>query len=302
VDWQPLLGTLPPLNQESWEKVFQQYQLFPQYQKVNLGMSLQDFKAIFYWEYFHRLLGRLIGLVYLLPLIYFHIKGNLSSSLKKQLNIGFVLGGLQGLLGWYMVKSGLVNNPHVSHFRLAAHLGLAFFVSAYLFWIYLDTDNRNCFKKPNLAPLTTLSLLSCTLIFQIIYGAFTAGLKAGMIYNTFPKMNGAWTPFEWVELTPFYKNFIYDLGGIQWVHRTTAWLLLLLVIYLSSYIKDYKSTPRLLKSVYIFISLFILQFLLGVMTLLTQVKIHWASMHQLGAFLLILSLTNLWFQFLKPQK
>ncbi len=309
VHWEPIKALLPPLNLSEWETAFQAYQLSPEYLKVNLGMTLGEFKRIFYWEYGHRALGRIIGLVYFLPLVYFHIKFNLAPRLIAWLYFGLILGGSQGLLGWYMVKSGLIDNPHVSHYRLAAHLILAFFVAAYLFWLSLslrqDSSNTkikaqkfiSTWRVKEIVPLISLSFL---LLAQIFYGALTAGLHAGRGFNTFPHMNGSYFPFQWFNHQPYILNFIESHVGVQWMHRSLAWGLVVMTLlfgYLTK--KHFKNHAQLKKSYFIFLSFLFLQFLLGITALLTVVKIQWASLHQLGAFLLMLSFMSLWFDYIR---
>lgn len=189
VEWKPLMGAIPPLTEAEWLRVFDLYKQYPEYQKVNSGMELSEFKFIFFWEYFHRLFGRLIGVVFFIPYVYFLFKKKIEKKLNKKLFIAFILGGLQGLMGWYMVKSGLIDRPDVSHFRLAAHFGLALTIIGYIFWIILgqiNFSNQKLIYYPKL--FWSLAILLVILSVQIIYGAFVAGLDAGLAYNTFPTM------------------------------------------------------------------------------------------------------------------
>jgi len=187
VEWEPLMGILPPLNQAEWESIFQKYQLYPEYQIKNFRMTLMEFKTIFWFEYTHRLLGRAIGLIFFLPLIYFMIKGQVDKPLIPKLVTMFILGGLQGLLGWYMVKSGLIDQPHVSQYRLTAHLGLAFLIYAYIFWVALDLLFPKQNQDDGIAYLKYFSWMVTSLIFiTAMSGGFVAGLKAGFFIILFP--------------------------------------------------------------------------------------------------------------------
>jgi len=207
VEWAPLMGILPPLSHAEWEAVFQQYQQYPEYQLKNFHITLGEFQTIFWFEYAHRLLGRAIGLIFLIPMIYFIVKGKVNKPLIPKLIIMFILGGLQGVLGWYMVKSGLVDNPHVSQYRLTAHLGFAIIIYAYLFWVALDLlfPKTTEVKDGNILPLRRFSLMVSTLVFiTVLSGGFVAGLKAGFAYNTFPLMAGHWIPEGLWTLEPLW--------------------------------------------------------------------------------------------------
>lgn len=288
VDWRPLMGAIPPLNEQAWLEVFEKYKQFPEYKLVKEGMSLSDFKFIFFWEYFHRLTGRLIGLVFFVPYMYFLIKGRLSKSLNLKLLVAFVLGGLQGLMGWYMVKSGLVDRPDVSHYRLAAHLSLAFLIIGYIFWIVfgLIKDNQN--NSYNKGLHRSLLIFICLLVIQIIYGAFVAGLDAGVGYNTFPLMDGHLVPRSFFFLSPKWLNFFENNASIQFIHRTIGWLILILSSTIwFKYKNDNISRSQRLALFAMFLMV-MLQFGLGVLTLIFVVPISLASLHQAGACLLML--------------
>ena len=207
VTWEPVMGLLPPTSDEAWRALFAQYQASPQFQQINHWMTLPDFKQIFFWEYVHRVFGRLIGLVFFFPWLVFTLRGMLRGRLALRAFVAFVLGGLQGLLGWYMVKSGLVDIPAVSHYRLAAHLSLAFFIGGYVLWLLLDLRDRQP-RRPNtsLASMGRWFLgLTCL---QIVFGAFMAGTRAGYLYQTFPDMNGVMVPQNWLDLSPIWVNFV----------------------------------------------------------------------------------------------
>ena len=295
VEWRPLMGALPPLNEVEWKRVFDLYKQYPEYQKVNEGMSLSEFKFIFFWEYFHRLFGRMIGVVFFFPYIFFLLKKKVSKTLNKKLLVAFCLGGLQGLMGWYMVKSGLVDRPDVSHFRLAAHFGLALIIIGYIFWIIFDQlkfEGEQFAFYPKL--YNSLLVLLIILSVQIIYGAFVAGLDAGLAYNTFPKMGSHWIAEKVFSYAPIWKDFIENSATIQFIHRTLGWLVLILTSFI--FVKGRKVTNKLQKKslMYLFVMV-LLQFVLGVMTLVMLVPISIASAHQAGAVvLLVLTLRALY--------
>lgn len=287
VNWRPLMGAIPPLNHEEWMQTFNAYRAFPEYKLINAGMSLSEFKMIFFWEYFHRLFGRLIGVAFFFPFLYFVVKKRMSVSLIKKVSIAFVLGGMQGLMGWYMVKSGLVDKPDVSHFRLAAHLDLAFLIIGYIYWIILGLKNRTLVKAHSSKMRTWLVAFLCVLCFQITYGAFVAGMDAGLSFNTFPKMGQRWIPNDSFMLSPVILNYVENTALIQFIHRTLAWLLLLAGLFLcfkSRSITNLKSR-RAIQMMGVSLAV---QFVLGVVTLLLYIPVSIASMHQIGACVLLL--------------
>lgn len=271
VEWRPLIGALPPLSEEEWQRVFTLYQESPEYQKKNMGMGLSEFKNIFFWEWFHRLWGRLIGIVYALPLFYFWMTKKIPEGFKTKLLIGLLLGGLQGLMGWYMVKSGLIDRPSVSHFRLAAHLSLAFIIFSYLLWLAFDlygnkaTNGSFCLKRHGWTALLFVSL-------TIIWGAFVAGLDGGLVYNTWPMMGAYWIPPELISIA----SIINDPVSVQFIHRWIAILTALFTLTFAYRIKNFLLAGMML-----------LQIGLGITTLLSQVTIPLAALHQAGAFILI---------------
>ena len=208
VDWKLFAGSIPPINNQQWVDTFELYKQFPEFQKQNYMFTLEEFKNIFFWEYIHRLLGRLIGLVFIIPFIYFLIKKRLSKKLTLQCTVLLFMGASQGAIGWWMVKSGLVNNPDVSHFRLATHLITAFLTFSYTFWVALSLIYPN--KSHQNKILHKLSfILMIVVVIQIIYGAFVAGLGAGKVYNTWPKMNNDWIAESVYAMTPFWSNFLF---------------------------------------------------------------------------------------------
>lgn len=283
VEWRPVTGALPPLHEADWQEAFAAYQRSPQYRLVNAGMSLEAFKAIFFWEYVHRLLGRVIGVVFLLPWLVFVAKRVLSRALSMRLAFGFVLGGLQGALGWFMVASGLVDEPRVSHLRLAAHLSLALFVLAYLLWTLLDVrrgQGRRPAKRPVRAMLGALAVLTAT---QIVYGAFTAGLHAGIGYNTFPKMLGVWFPAEALAFAPAWRNLVMNPVMVQLAHRTLGETLALAALALPLLVR--REPIAVQRACFVVAVAVALQLALGIATLLLVVPIGLAVVHQLGACL-----------------
>ncbi|MEM8834070.1 MAG: COX15/CtaA family protein [Pseudomonadota bacterium] len=271
VEWRPLIGTLPPLSAEEWQRVFDLYRETPEYQKKNFGLTLDEFKQIFFWEWFHRLWGRLIGLAYALPLLYFWITKKIPDGYKSKLLLGLFLGGAQAVMGWYMVESGLVDRPDVSHYRLAAHLSLAFVIFAYILWLAFDMKGNKagnatfCLKRHAWITLGTTAV-------TIVWGAYVAGLNAGLVYNTWPKMGPHWIP---PELNSFFSIF-EDPVSVQFTHR---WLAIIAFAVILSFAYRIKSFALALIA--------FVQVGLGIATLLMNVPITLAALHQLNAFLLI---------------
>ena len=281
VEWQPLIGAIPPLNEAAWQEMFAKYQQTPEYKQVNFGMTLEGFKGIFWWEYFHRLLGRLIGLVFLLPFLYFLWRKKLEKPLVWKLAGIFVLGGLQGALGWYMVKSGLVDDPRVSHFRLTAHLGLALAIFSLQFWLALQLlfpKERFSERLPVVLPFIVFAMA--------LSGGLVAGLRAGYAYNTFPLMNGHVVPPEILVLEPWWKNFFYNMATVQFVHRGFFWLLAVLVPVAWWRYRAFPSANFLLLA-------FAVQATLGISTLLLGVPVALGAAHQGGAVVVLAA--SLWF-------
>lgn len=297
VDWRPLMGSIPPLNEESWREVFEKYQQFPQFKIVNHRMGLNEFKEIFFWEFLHRLWGRLIGLIFFFPYLYFSFKKKIS---PPQLLLPFILGGLQGLLGWYMVKSGLVQRPEVSHYRLAAHLILAVIIYAILLWEafqYWPRTNNAPQQLPfNKSYLRALGIvLSLLFLVQIFYGALMAGLHAGIGNNTFPDMEGHFYPPEANYFSPFILNFFENPVMIQFVHRLLAWTLLFgTLVFFVACSKFKQENGPLFSAASILLGAITLQFGLGVSTLILRVPLSLAVAHQLGALVFLSSLVYVW--------
>lgn len=286
VEWKLIMGSVPPLNEQEWNATFEKYQQFPEYQKLNIHYSLTDFKSIFWWEYSHRLLGRIIGIVFLIPFLYFLFKKKLNQELIKKLLFVLALGAFQGFLGWFMVKSGLVNNPHVSHYRLAAHLITAFFLFAYILDLALSIGWPNKVKVQINYYSSVLVMLLVFISIQILFGAFVAGLKAGVFYATFPTMNGEWLPEVIGKnyIATGWVSFIDTIVGVQFLHRwmgVSVWVLTVLmgVVFLPSLTKKQKVGYLL------FGGALSIQALLGIYTLIYLVPITLAVLHQLGALI-----------------
>ena len=271
VEWRPLIGTLPPLSEAEWTRVFTLYQESPEYQKINIGMSLNEFKTIFFWEWFHRVWGRLIGVVYALPLIYFWVKNKIPKGYKPKLLIGLLLGGSQGLMGWYMVQSGLIDRPSVSHFRLAAHLSLAAIIFCYLLWLAFSLKNNPAEKTSFCLKRHGWIAFSLTFI-TLIWGAYVAGLNAGLLYNTWPMMGGHWIPTELTSIS----SILFDPAAVQFFHRWIAIVTGLAVLTFAIRIQSISLAGMVL-----------LQIGLGISTLISQVWTPLAALHQAGAFILL---------------
>jgi len=289
VEWDPIFGVVPPLDRETWNEVFAKYQESPEYRKINIGMDLEGFKSIYWYEYSHRLLGRSIGTVFLLPFLYFLFRRMLTARLVPRLAAAFVLGGLQGLLGWYMVKSGLVDQPHVSQYRLTAHLSLAILIYAYLLWLLFDllfppSHNRSSsasgLKK---AVHYLLALVAIT----IVSGGFVAGLKAGLAYNTFPKMGDQWLPPAGWMLQPGWRNLFENIATVQFDHRLLAMLTFLSIAVFWNYARTRTLSRSARTGVHLLLLAAIVQVGLGISTLLLHVPVALAVTHQAGALILL---------------
>jgi cytochrome c oxidase assembly protein subunit 15 len=275
VEWQPLIGILPPLSQEAWETLFAKYRETPEFRQVNPNMTLDGFKGIFWWEYTHRLLARAIGFVYVVPLLFFQWRKMLDSSLAVKLWAIFVLGALQGVLGWYMVKSGLVDDPKVSPVRLTAHLGLALVIFTAELWLALQL------LSPRVSPFEKLPLaLPYLILAMALSGGMVAGLRAGYAYNTFPLMNGQLVPPDLLVLDPWWHNLLYNMATVQFVHRAFFWLIALLIL-LAWWPARYRVASHVL------LLAFAAQAALGISTLLHGVPLALAAAHQSGAVLLL---------------
>lgn len=288
VEWKPVTGALPPLTDTAWQQAFDAYKTIPQYRELNAGMSLAEFKTIFWWEWGHRLLGRVIGVAFLLPFLWFLWRGALTPVLKRRLWVIFALGALQGVVGWWMVASGLTHRVEVSQYRLATHLMLALVIFSAILWTVGDLSAIQ--KTADTARLrwTSVMLLGLTFL-QIYFGALVAGLRAGRVYNTWPKIDGAVVPsaarlfFE----TPWWRNFFDNPLTVQFSHRMTAYALLALaMVHLVDAMRSRASTV-VVRDASLLVGAIFLQAALGILTLLWQVPISTALMHQAMAVIVL---------------
>ena len=288
-EWQPIVGTLPPVSAADWEAAFAKYRATPEYQQVNRGMTLDSFKYIFWWEYAHRLLGRLIGLVFIVPLAVFAVRRRIPEGNGAKLAGIFVLGGLQGALGWYMVKSGLVDDPRVSQFRLTAHLTLAFLILGAMLWLALSLLFPRSARSTTGAAASARRWSIATLVVvlaMVVTGGFVAGLRAGRAYNTFPLMNGELVPTGIMMIDPWWKNFFWNIATVQFDHRVGALLLMLAVVVLLWKLRDADGVPRRARVTGRLLGVLVLvQVALGISTLLMGVPLVLGVMHQAGAAL-----------------
>ena len=284
-------GVIPPMNDIEWQEAFDLYKQYPEYQKLNNHFNLQDFKDIYFWEWLHRVIGRFIGLVFLLPFLYFLLTKQLSKSTIKKSIILLGLGAFQGFMGWYMVKSGLVDNPDVSHYRLAAHLTTAFVTFAYTFWVALDLIYP-VKKDINKEFRDFIRFALVVLLIQIIYGAFVAGLDAGFIHNHWPMMSEGKFMHEtvFIEQQPWYKNFFEGKSGVQFAHRILAYIVVFFVIAIWQKSKKMTLTSPQSNGILSLLIVVGIQFLLGVFTILYQVPVWLGVAHQVGAFILLSSM------------
>ncbi len=295
VEWRAMIDMLPPLSEAAWISEFQKYQLTPEYIKTNHGMELEAFKNIYFWEWLHRLLGRVIGIVYAGPLVYFLVLKKIPSKMISRFIVFLLLGGLQGFFGWYMVKSGLINEPRVSHYRLALHLGTAFVLLCLLWVQALKRHPRtqylaHHYATPLLLKYKTHGLIGLVVVsITILWGAFVAGLDAGMVYNEFPLMGGKLIPGELLAFTPWWQNFLTNHASVQWLHRVLGLVSFMVIFSLA--LRCYWQGNVILKRFgYALAGLITLQFMLGIGTLLSHVAVPIATMHQSGAVLVLLTL------------
>jgi cytochrome c oxidase assembly protein subunit 15 len=290
VEWDPVFGVVPPLDQASWNTIFDLYKQSPEYNKINIGMDLDGFKKIYWFEFSHRLLGRAIGIVFLLPFLYFLVTGRIRRSLTPKLVTMFVLGGLQGVLGWYMVKSGLVDNPHVSQYRLAAHLGLAVIIYAFMFWVALGLLFQPAEHREHGVPrqlLSAANILTGLVVITILSGAFVAGLKAGFAYNTFPLMDGRWVPEAILMQQPAWRNFFENIATVQFDHRLLAIVSFLGIVALWLLSLRHSLSAQVRIGLHLLLAAAVLQVTLGISTLLLHVPVTLAAAHQGGALVLL---------------
>jgi len=284
-EWQPIVGAVPPLSAADWNDAFGKYQQTPEFREVNHDMTLPEFKRIFWWEYFHRLLGRAIGVIFLVPYLCFLLRNRIPRGYALPLAAIFVLGGLQGLVGWLMVKSGLVADPRVSQFRLAAHLGLAFAIFGGMLWTALSLLHPRVASVPLRGVRRSAFAVLALVIVMVLLGAFVAGIRAGFAYNTFPLMNGHIVPPEIMMLEPWWKNFFWNMATVQFDHRIVGWLLAIAVPLLWWRLRAPGVPPRARRGGAALLIMVVVQLALGVATLVNVVPLPLAALHQAGALI-----------------
>lgn len=278
--WKPISGVIPPISDTEWQAEFDLYKNSPEFKLKNYTMSVEEFKSIFYWEWGHRVLGRLIGLFFAVPFIYFWLRKKIPEGYKPKLIFLFILGGSQGLLGWYMVKSGLVNEPAVSHYRLTAHLSLALFIMAALLWQAFNLLNPVPSESRKPVKILTHSLM-LLLVIQIVMGGLVAGLKAGLNFNTWPLMGETFIPDGLLFMDPLWRNFFDNGVTVQFDHRIVAYIMFAVVIAL--FVKSRGRISRNVKQAISALVLVIsLQIFIGIVMLLKQVPVDWGTAHQGG--------------------
>ena len=302
VEWKPVTGALPPLSDAQWHDAFEGYKKIPQYRELNAGMSLAQFKTIFWWEWSHRLLGRLIGIAYLLPFLYFLWRGVLSAELKRRLWLIFALGALQGAVGWWMVASGLSQRVEVSQYRLAVHLVLALIIFAAIVWTLRRMSGRSVAVAPFRLKITSHILLAVTFL-QIYFGALVAGLRAGRLYNTWPDIDGAFIPAaeRLFFATPWWRNLFDNTLTVQFEHRMTAYALLALAAFHALDTMRSGASRAVAAGAWGLFAAVVLQAALGILTLLNQVPIDLALSHQAVA-IVVLTLAIVQMEQLSPRR
>ena len=293
-DWHLVTDTFPPLTDAKWQEAFDEYKKFPEYQKINIhnDFQLSDYKFIYFWEWFHRFIGRIIGLVFLIPFLYFLFKKKLDKATIKKCFILLGMGAFQGFLGWFMVRSGLIDNPDVSHFRLALHLTFAFITFAYTFWVALDLIYPNT-KKAEKSLRTIARYALAVLLLQIIYGGFVAGLNAGLIHNHWPLMSDGQFIHDsvFLEQKNLLLSFTEGKSGVQFVHRTLAYIVVAMMLLLYFKSKKFTLDNGQKTGINLLLIIVFLQFALGVFTLLYGVPLWLGLIHQINAFFLLSAMT-----------
>ena len=297
--WELFRGIMPPLNENTWNEYFELYKEIPQFKLINFNMNLTEFKIIFYWEYFHRILGRFIGIFFLIPLLYFHFTKKIRRSYILTCYIIFFLIVVQGIIGWYMVKSGLVNDVTVSHYRLSLHLSTALIIISSIFWLIINIKNNTHKGFFNVAKKNIIfQILFFLILLQVILGAFVSGLDAGKIYQTWPLMGYNYFPDDSIiknlnDLINFENHSL-----VQFYHRNLAYLVTIYVCFIS-YLVLKKKEKKLNKIIFFFIIVLLTQILLGILTLLTNLHIVLASAHQISSVILILTALRLYYSIIK---
>ena len=293
-DWHLVTDTFPPLTEAKWQETFNEYKQFPEYQKINIhnDFTLSDYKFIYFWEWFHRFIGRIIGLVFVIPFVYFLIKKKIDYPTLKKCFVLLGMGAFQGFLGWFMVKSGLIDNPDVSHFRLSLHLTFAFITFAYTLWVALDLIYP--YKREVIIPLKKLARVTLVfLLIQIIYGGFVAGLNAGLIHNHWPLMSDGQLFHDSIilEKDTWLTRFTEGKSGVQFVHRTFAYIVVGFILFLYFKSKKYALTTAQQNGLNALVFIVFLQFSLGIFTLLYSVPLWLGLTHQIMAFILLATMT-----------
>ncbi len=302
VDWRPLVGVIPPIGEQEWLATFDKYKQFPEYQKINKGMSLDGFKVIFMYEYLHRVLGRVIGVLFAIPFFYFALRKRLRPGLTPHLVVLLTMGGLQGLLGWYMVKSGLVDNPHVSQYRLAAHLGVAVAIYTYMVWLVLELRPVAHTALSGLSRYARWSPLLLGLVYlMILSGALVAGTRAGLVYPTWPLMGDSFVPPGLYAMTPAWLAAFEDVVTIQFNHRMFAYLLFVVLNVFAFLVYRHAPHGRVRSAAVILAVVLWMQVLLGISTLLQQVPVWLGAAHQGGAVLLLTAMLYLSHCVMRPR-
>ncbi|MAL96094.1 MAG: heme A synthase [Haliea sp.] len=288
VEWRPLMGIIPPLTEQAWLEVFEKYRQFPEYQKINRGMSLDAFKSIFMYEYLHRVLGRLIGVLFFFPMLYFALKGRIRAGMMPKLWGLFLLGACQGLLGWYMVKSGLVDDPHVSQYRLTAHLGLAVLIYAWMLWLIYDLLTLSPRPGQMRGGVARWGLVLVGLVYlMILSGGLVAGTRAGFAFSTWPLMGSSFIPPGLYSGDPAWLDAFEDITAIQFNHRIFAYLLFVLIHGFAFFLWRRLGTFRAKVACVCLVLALWLQVTLGIKTLLLHVPVSLAAAHQGGAVVLL---------------
>lgn len=288
VEWRPLMGIIPPLTEQAWLEVFEKYRQFPEYQKINRGMSLDAFKSIFMYEYLHRVLGRLIGVMFFFPMLYFALKGRIRAGMMPKLWGLFLLGACQGLLGWYMVKSGLVDDPHVSQYRLTAHLGLAVLIYAWMLWLIYDLLTLSPRPGQMRGGVARWGLVLVGLVYlMILSGGLVAGTRAGFAFSTWPLMGSSFIPPGLYSGDPAWLDAFEDITAIQFNHRIFAYLLFVLIHGFAFFLWRRLGTFRAKVACVCLVLALWLQVTLGIKTLLLHVPVSLAAAHQGGAVVLL---------------
>ncbi len=296
VEWKVIGGSVPPISDADWQEKFELYKQFPQFEKVNYNMTVDDFKSIFWWEYIHRMWGRLIGIAFIVPFCIFLIKKWIPKKLLPKLLLILILGGFQGILGWIMVKSGLENQPWVSPYKLTAHLLLALFVFSYTFWTAIEVlvPER---RQKNLFIYKAILVLISLISIQLFFGGLMSGLKAAVHYPTFPTMNGQWFPEQLFLLDSWWENLFENIAMVQFIHRNIGYLIFGVTIML--WIKTRNSKYR---SINVLLGIVLLQVVLGITTLVLskgEIPVLWGVLHQAGAVLVLTASLFVFYSFSK---